>query len=93
MDDPTTCPPGYQHVDLCVDCVFAVEYYEGSEGISSDWPGLLPWARAASFGVALHADDTPKQDPHFSKHPCVACGSGLAGDRYEYVATIQAVVP
>lgn len=93
MDYQTTCPPGWVHVGLCVDCVFAVEYGPKAHEIDADWPGLLPENERVPFAVALDENDEPIAEPSFGKYPCFGCGSGLAGDRYPYVATIQAVVP
>ena len=73
-------------VEICVDCMFAVEYWPEYVDVSSDWPGLLEQWAEWSFAYEVSEDGDQPFEPTFHWTRCEGCGSGLAGDRYRYVA-------
>lgn len=93
MDYQTTCPPGWVRVELCVDCVLAVENGPSAHEPDADWPGLLPQNEGVPFVAARDGDGEPITEPSFGTYPCFGCGSGLAGDRYPYLLLFEAVTP
>ena len=74
-------------IALCTDCVFADANGPDPE-MHADWSGFLPewdgWGFLAKFERYGH--DILWPEPHFGKAPCDGCGSGLAGDRWDYAA-------
>lgn len=71
-------------VELCVDCVWGDAYGYDPEVHVDGWNGFLPeWT-----GYVFESIRTDRDEPvyGFGKSPCHGCGSGLAGDRYEYHA-------
>ena len=67
---------------VCTDCHLAHHGYDSHEiGYT---PEVEPWA----LGDSLNAADVSDGESVFSNSPCGACGSDLAGDRYDYVLFI-----
>lgn len=70
---------------LCVDCVTVDANGRDAEGIDPSWPGFLPEWSGRVMAPMLQNGGEP-EDPFFSSYPCEGCGSGLAGDRFYYIA-------
>lgn len=70
-------------VELCVDCVAVNANGTDDLGDDTDWEGFLPTWDGWIFGAA-----DPDDEPHYARpgRPCGGCGSGLGGDRFDYVA-------
>jgi hypothetical protein len=79
-------------IRLCTDCVFADANGAGTPehdgGPSADWTGFLRcwdgWGFAAQ--TERFGDYHEIREPSFSWSPCDGCGSGLGGDRWDYIA-------
>lgn len=74
-------------IQLCIDCVYADANGPDPE-MHADWPGFLPEWHGWGFisKVERFGDEYEIAEPHFGRSPCHGCGSGLAGDRWDYVA-------
>jgi hypothetical protein len=77
--------------DGCVDCVmwFANgEIPSEFDEVGADEYKLAMADRWKGMIVALggSSEDEPEPEPHFSRSPCVGCGSPLGGDRYAMIA-------
>lgn len=74
-------------IRLCVDCVYADA--NGTAELDDSWLGFDE-QRWQGWGFVpeteRYGDYNEIREPSFSWSPCDGCGSGLGGDRYDYIA-------
>ena len=85
-------------IRICADCLTADANGADDEGVSADWPGFDEWLDdyllgpdydqcRYECGACSTCNDLHDRwaDGYFSWSPCEACGSGLGGQRWDFV--------
>lgn len=72
-------------IQLCIDCVLA-DAGVPDEHYGTEWTGFYEQWDTFAFAPQMDDDTGEPKEPHFGKAPCDGCGTGLGGDRFDYVA-------
>jgi len=84
--------PNYEEhrLRVCVDCLFMFANGEGApfpdtwaESVAQLWPSDVGWHISLGWSESLDGDD---HGQGFGSNPCNACGSHMAGDRFNATA-------